>query len=128
MDDPCTLLLRIGPVVVTRADPWPRGVGGEVTSPFPSGAYFTLGAVAAMFGRSSNTLRQFVYQHAAKLDCARYWQQRSSPLPWSYQRLLSERDIETLRSLLFRVVKQIPYHPQPHPKGSSRKASSRSLG
>ena len=115
---PCELLLRVGPTVVTRADSWPPGEGegkgrgrGDAThrfsEVFPLGAVFTLDAVAAMFSRTSNAVRQLAFQHARELDPPRYWQPRGRG-DFKYYRVLSARDVEVLRCTLFRLVGHRP--------------------
>ena len=108
---PCAaFVLSVGPTVVTRADPWPPG-GGEqrgggrpgFSEVFPPGSVFTLDAVAALFSRTPNAVRQLAFQHARELDPPRYWQPRRKG-DFRYYRVLSERDVLILRRVLFGVV------------------------
>lgn len=110
----CTLLVRVvGPPVVTRAQPI-LAHPDLLPTAFPAHAYYTLSAVAAMFGRTSNCMRQYVWAHAHDLECAQYWQPRARG-DWRYHRVLSEKDVLTLRALLFTFVKDIRRGPGRQP-------------
>ncbi len=113
---PCEFLLRVGPVVVTRADPLRRvgreiKRGGEDTSrgpaerlpAFPQDALFTLEAAGTMFGRSVNNLRVILCRHAEAFDCAHYWSPRWKG-DWRRYRVLTEADVATLRRMLVHIV------------------------
>ena len=96
----CVLLIRVGPTVVTQADQ----LCFMRPNQFPPGSYFTVSALATMFGRAPSTIRVALHRLTEKLDPPRYWQRRHRG-DFRHRRLVTEHDVSVLAAYLVVSVK-----------------------
>ena len=86
--------------VVTSVEP--RGAARHTRMTFPSGCWFTLDAIAQMFGVTRGTVYTTLCVHRAKLGRPTYRQRRRNG-DFRLRRIVSEHDVDVLCTI-FRVV------------------------
>lgn len=101
-DNPCGLLIQVGPPIITKIK---REWGAKTMTPipFPVGTFATIDAVCVAFNIARQTVYNTLSSKRALFDKPMY---RPGRLGRTYRRILSPRDLDTLRHIFRLYVKK----------------------